>query len=154
ARALPQFLDERFAGEWSDPRPHHPLFHLDRHSDLSLSLTPALEQPVERDLEILELIVGQVEANCEPSEHEMGDAEELPLAGKAQADLVPAHVCSPPPCACSSSARSRSRRCAASLAASTAARQSRRARSVAVPWETPAARPDNFSTGLTIARLT
>jgi hypothetical protein len=51
-----------------------------------------LEQRVERKLEVLEILEGQVEPRGEPAQHEMGDAVEGVVRGQRQADLVSDHV--------------------------------------------------------------
>ena len=75
------------------------------------------EQRVERGLQVVEILVGQVGANAEPAEHEVRDLPEVLLRREDERDLV-AHVLSP--ASRSSSPSSRSRRAAASLPVCTA----------------------------------
>src|SRR5207253_298559 len=113
----------------------------------------AVEESVERELQVLERLERQVEPHREPAEHQVRDSVEVTLGRQGERDDVDAHgvVLST---SRSSSSSSRSRRAAASLPAATAERQSRLARSSEAPCDSPAARPEIFRTGLVTAELT
>src|SRR5581483_11735941 len=81
------------------------------------------EQRLERDLQVLELLVRQLEPGAEPADDEVRDVVEVLLRRQDERDLV-AHGRSSP-ASRSSSSSSRSRCAEAALPACTAWRQSR-----------------------------
>src|SRR5829696_128483 len=120
----------------------------DGHGAVALAL---LEEACERELQILEMLEREVEPDGEAAHDEVGDAEEVPVAREGQPDLVGHAVRS---ASRNSSASSCCRREAASFAAAAAPRKSRCTRKSANPWLRPAARPETFTTGRWIAKLT
>src|SRR5581483_836560 len=98
----------------------------DHDRDLDVAVVLALpEERLERGLQVVEVLVGQIEPRAQAADDEMRDVAEVLLRGDDERDLVRHERA--PPASRSSSSSSCSRRAAASLPACTACFQLRRA---------------------------
>src|SRR5207248_2257667 len=137
-----ELVPQQLAVERPDPRLDRVRQHAQDELEVGFALV-ALEQLAERDLQVLERVERQVEADGQAAEDEVRDPVEGPLARQREPDLVDRHVVGSSVSA-SSSASSSSRRAAASFASATASPKPRRALRDEAPCAIPAAKPESF----------